>query len=103
MLAGLIAGRELMRQMMQDQLDARTAAEERRREVTGADGVARTRAERGHVRLLATTVGRVEISRRSRRSACAAGGDSPLGVLDVTHPPCPQMPAWSKALCRDCL
>jgi hypothetical protein len=66
------AGRELMRQMMQDQLDARAAAEERIREVTGADGRVRTRAERGHVRLLATTVGRVEVSRIAYRVPKAA-------------------------------
>ena len=75
------SGRELMRQIMQDQLDARAAAEERRREVMGADGVVRTRAERGHVRLLATTVGRVEISRIAYRSPALKVGN--LHVADA--------------------
>lgn len=40
-------GRELMRQLFQDRLDLTAAREERRSGVTGEDGVARTRAERG--------------------------------------------------------
>ncbi|MEU1596480.1 hypothetical protein ABZ468_27390 [Streptomyces sp. NPDC005708] len=67
-----VGGRELLRQVMQDQLDARAVAEERRREVTGADGVVRTPAERGHRRWLATTVGRVEVSRIAYQAPKAA-------------------------------
>ena len=52
------AGRELCRQLMQDQLDARAAAEVRLEQVTGADDVIRRRVEAGHTRLVATTVGR---------------------------------------------
>jgi hypothetical protein len=44
------AGRELQRQLIQDQLDARAAAEVRLEQVTGADGVARQRAETRHRR-----------------------------------------------------
>jgi hypothetical protein len=40
--------RELMRTMMQDHLDQRAAREQRHKEVPGADGVVRTRAEKGH-------------------------------------------------------
>ena len=40
-------GRELLRQLYQDQLDLRAAREERRQEVAGADGVERTRVEKG--------------------------------------------------------
>ncbi|MEC4021157.1 ISKra4 family transposase, partial [Streptomyces sp. H27-D2] len=54
-------GRELLRRMVQDQLDARAVAEVRLESVTGADGVERRRAERGHRRLLTTTLGRVEV------------------------------------------
>ena len=43
-------GRELTRQLYQDHLDLRAAREERLDEVTGADGVTRTRAEDGHTR-----------------------------------------------------
>jgi hypothetical protein len=81
-----VAGRELMRQIMQDQLDARAAAEERRREVMGADGVVRTRAERGHVRLLATTVGRVEISRITYRSPAPKVGNLHVADAELALP-----------------
>lgn len=47
-------GRELLRRLHQDHLDLRAAREQRLEEVTGADGVARTRAEAGHTRPLAT-------------------------------------------------
>jgi hypothetical protein len=56
-------GRELLRQMMQDQLCAGARVEARRASVTGADGVVRHRAEPGHRRLPATTVARIEVSR----------------------------------------
>lgn len=62
------SGRELLRQAMQDQLDARAAAEVRLESVTGSDGVQRRRAERGHHRLLATTLGRVEVDRIAYRA-----------------------------------
>ncbi|MDT0470007.1 ISKra4 family transposase [Streptomyces gibsoniae] len=81
-----VAGRELMRQIMQDQLDARATAEERRREVTGADGVMRTRAERGHVRLLATTVGRVEVSRIAYRSPASKVGNLHVADAELALP-----------------
>ncbi|MEH1017960.1 ISKra4 family transposase, partial [Micromonospora sp. CPCC 206060] len=62
------AGRELQRLLMQDQLDARAVREQRRDQVTGADGTVRTRAEPGHRRLVATTVGRVEVQRIAYRA-----------------------------------
>jgi hypothetical protein len=62
------AGRELQRQLMQDQLDARAAREPRLGQITGADGVARRRAEAGHRRLVATTVGPVEVRRIAYRA-----------------------------------
>jgi hypothetical protein len=40
-----VRGRELMRQLFQDRLNAAAAAEERRYDVTGEDGVVRTRAD----------------------------------------------------------
>lgn len=66
------AGRELLRQMLQDTLDARAAAEVRLAAVTGTDEVVRHRTERGHRRLLATTLGRVEVSRIAYRAPGAA-------------------------------
>jgi hypothetical protein len=61
-------GRDVLRQALQDHLDARAAAEPRLCEVTGADEVARRRAEPGHTRLLATTLGRVEVTRIAYRA-----------------------------------
>ena len=40
-------GRELLRRMHQDHLDLLTAREQRRGDVSGPDGIARTRAEKG--------------------------------------------------------
>jgi hypothetical protein len=53
-----IRGRDLMRQMFQDRLDLSAGREERRHDVAGADGVVRTRAERGRTRPLMTKSGR---------------------------------------------
>jgi hypothetical protein len=60
-------GRELLRRMFQGQLDLRTAREQRRGDVT-ADGVLRTRAERGHSRPLATVFGEVTVTRMAYRA-----------------------------------
>ncbi|WP_328474604.1 hypothetical protein OHA21_15635 [Actinoplanes sp. NBC_00393] len=60
-------GRDVLRQALQDHLDARAAAERRLPEVTGADQVPRRRAEPGHTRLLSTTLGRVEVTRIAYR------------------------------------
>jgi hypothetical protein len=62
------AGRDLQRQLIQDQLDARAAAEPRRPPVTGADQIVRRRIESGHTRLVATTVGRVQATRIAYRA-----------------------------------
>ena len=60
-------GRDVLRQALQDHLDARAAAERRLPEVTGADLVVRRRAEPGHTRLLSTTLGLVEATRIAYR------------------------------------
>ena len=65
-LAG--AGRELMRQLHQDQLDLLAAREQRRQEVTDAQQVAHTRVERDHRRGLATVFGQVTVSRMAYRA-----------------------------------
>jgi hypothetical protein len=65
-------GRELTRQLFQDHLDLRAAREERLEEVAGADGVARTRAEPGHTRALATVFGVVTVTRIAYRVPGAA-------------------------------
>jgi hypothetical protein len=76
-------GRELQRQLMQDQLDARARLEERRREITGSDGVTRRRAQRGHRRLVATTVGRVEAERIAYRALRAPNLHPADAVLEL--------------------
>ena len=64
--------RELSRRLYQDHLDLRAAREERRQGVTGADGIARTRAEAGHARSLSTVFGPVTVSRIAYRAPGAA-------------------------------
>jgi hypothetical protein len=66
------AGRELQRQAIQDFLDERSRTEQRLAVVEGADGVARRRAERGHARQVATTVGRVSVARIADRAPGAS-------------------------------
>jgi hypothetical protein len=62
------AGRELLRGVLQLGLDAQAAAEVRVAEVTGADGVPRRRAERGHARTVVTVLGRVRVARIAYRA-----------------------------------
>jgi hypothetical protein len=63
-----VRGRELLRLLFQDRLDLTAAREERRHDVTGQDGVVRTRAEKGRTRPLVTRFGRVTVSRMAYRS-----------------------------------
>ncbi len=63
-----VRGRELLRRLFQDRLDLTAAQEERRHDVTGEDGVVRTRAERGRTRPLVTKFGQVMVSRIAYRS-----------------------------------
>jgi hypothetical protein len=61
-------GREMLRRMFQDHLELRAAREERRDDVTGAEGIARTRTEKGHGRALATVFGQVTVIRMAYRA-----------------------------------
>jgi hypothetical protein len=63
-----VRGRELLRRLLQDRLELTAAQEDRRHDVTGEDGVARTRAEKGRVRPLVTKFGQVSVSRIAYRS-----------------------------------
>jgi hypothetical protein len=63
-----VRGRDLLRQLFQDRLNASAAREERRHDVAGEDGVVRTRAERGRTRPLMTRFGQVSVSRIAYRS-----------------------------------
>jgi hypothetical protein len=62
------SGRELMCALFQDHLDLRAAREDRRVGVTDAEGIARTRVERGHERDLATVFGTVRVTRMAYRA-----------------------------------
>jgi len=61
-------GRELLRACLQHVLDVQAAAEVRLPGVAGADGVRRTRAERGHARTVVTTLGAVKVRRIAYRA-----------------------------------
>ena len=79
-------GRELLRGVLQASLDAQAAGEVRVAQVTGADGVARRRAERGHARTVVTVLGEVTVRRVGYRAPGHRGlfpRDAVLGL-----PPC---------------
>ncbi len=61
-------GRELQRLMFQGLLDLRALREQRRRDVAGPEGTARTRAEKDHGRPLATVFGEVTVNRIAYRA-----------------------------------
>jgi len=94
-LAGLeeelqVRGQEIKRRLLQDHLAARAAAEPRLARVTGPDGVTRTRAERGHARMLASIFGPVTVTRIAYRApgACRVHpADAELGLPAGKHSP----------------
>ena len=63
-----VRGREMLRRMYQDHLDLRAVREQRRAQVSGADGITRRRAEKDHRRLLATAFGAVTVRRIAYRA-----------------------------------
>ncbi|HEV2242874.1 MAG TPA: ISKra4 family transposase, partial [Streptosporangiaceae bacterium] len=86
--------REVQRLLLQEHLDLRAAREQRRDDVTGPDGLARTRAEHGHSRLLATTLGQVRVTRIAYRAPGAPNvhpADAQLNLPPEKH---------SHGLCR---
>jgi hypothetical protein len=60
-------GRELLRCLLQDHLDLRTAQEVRHAAVTGADAVVRRTVERDHDRALSSVFGEVRVTRMAYR------------------------------------
>ena len=77
-------GREVIRQLLQDHYDLRTAREEQqareqRTPATGPGGITRTRLETGHGRLLATLFGTVRVTRCAWRKP-GAGNWCPAGA-----------------------
>jgi hypothetical protein len=81
-------GRELLRQLVQLCLDTQAQAEVRVARVTGADGVVRARAERGHARTVVTVLGAVRVRRIAYR--CGVKGVPSLFPRDavLSLPPC---------------
>jgi hypothetical protein len=75
----MVRGREILRMLVQCVMDAHAAAEPRRAGVAGADGVPRTRAERGHARTVVTWFGPVVV----RRLAYRAPGGANLHPADA--------------------
>jgi hypothetical protein len=61
-------GREVLRGLVQWSLDMQAAAEVQVARVTGADGVTRARAERGHTRQVVTRLGGVSVRRIGYRA-----------------------------------
>ena len=94
-LEGLLdeRGREVIRQLLQDHYDLRAAREEQqareqRAPAAGPDGVARTRLETGHGRLLATLFGTVTVTRcawRKPGSPNYCPADAALSLPAVRH------------------
>lgn len=81
-------GRELLRQMYQDQLDLRAQRECRLGEVIDAEGVARTTVETDHDRTLTTVFGPVEVNRlayRRRGHANLHPADGMLNLPEERH------------------
>ena len=75
-----VRGRELLRRLFQGHLDLLAVSEVRRHDVTGEDGIARTRAEKGRARSLVTKFGQVTVSRIAYR----APGAPDVRPLDAT-------------------
>ena len=67
-------GRDLLRGVVQLGLDTQAEQEVRLAEVTGADGVPRARAERGHARPVVTRLGEVVVRRIAYRSGIKGAG-----------------------------
>src|SRR6202050_618524 len=75
----MVRGRELLRMLTQQVMDERAAGEPRLAQVAGADGIPRTRAERGHARTVVPGCGPVT----PRRLAYRARGAPNLHPADA--------------------
>ena len=63
-----VAGRDLLRQFLQDHLDLRAVREQRLPEVAETDGTVHTRLERRHVRGVTSVFGGVDVTRLAYRA-----------------------------------
>src|SRR5216684_2980379 len=83
-----VRGREVLRLLFQGHLDLLAGREVRRHDVTGEDGVLRTRAEKGRERPLATKFGQVTVSRIAYRAPGAPNVhplDAALNLAEEKH------------------
>src|SRR5579864_3747588 len=87
LLAAGPRGRALLCGVVQLALDRQAAAEVRVPAVTGADEVARARAERGHARTVVTTLGEVVVRRIAYRSGVKGAGSLFLRDAVLNLPP----------------
>jgi hypothetical protein len=81
-------GRELARQVLQDQLDLRAMREQRLSGVLGADAKPRRNVERGHERDLHTVLGEVHVTRLAYRAARRENlypADAQLNLPSLRH------------------
>jgi hypothetical protein len=81
-------GRELLCGLVQLALDGQAAAEVRVPQVTGADGVVRARAGRGHARTVVTRLGKVRVRRLGYRSGIKGAGSLFPRDAVLNLPPC---------------
>ena len=81
-------GRTLLGGLVQLGLDTQAAGEVRLPQVTGQDGVPRTRAERGHARVLASVLGPVVVRRIGYRSGIKGAGSLFPRDAVLNLPPC---------------
>ncbi|HEY2578210.1 MAG TPA: ISKra4 family transposase [Streptosporangiaceae bacterium] len=79
----IVRGREVLRTALQQVLDVRAAGERRLAHVSGADGVVRTRAERGHARTVVSWFGPVVVRRMAYRTVGAGNLYPADGVLNL--------------------
>jgi hypothetical protein len=81
-------GRELLRRLHQDHLGLRAARQQRRDNVTGSDGIPRTRVEAGHQRSLVTVFGDVTVTQMAYRAPAAGNlhpADAELNLPAEKH------------------
>ncbi len=81
-------GRDLLRGLVQLSLDGQAEREVRLPRVTGADGVRRARAERGHARTVVTRLGKVAVRRIGYRSGVRGAGSLFPRDAVLNLPPC---------------
>jgi len=81
-------GRELLLGVVQLGVDGQAEREVRLPQVTGADGVRRARAERGHARTVVTGLGKVVVRRIGYRSGVRGAGSLFPRDAVLSLPPC---------------